>query len=147
MEKGAKLLSTRDRREAGAGDRCSSCPLPNGPEPTQPILQKENTQRPIFSLLPVFSLGKPCYKQSESGQATSKVLPRGERSEGGGGGSTLLLRGSALKDCGLPFRGKLGAIPGGGHPKQGGLGTGGVSGPCHFSVYHLSVFYYPVEFK
>ena len=37
-------------------------------------------------------------------------------------------------------RGELGAVPGGGHPKQeGGLGIGGVSGPCHFSVYHLSL--------
>lgn len=56
-------------------------------------------------------------------------------------------RESALEHCSLPLRGELGAVPEGGHPKQGGLGIGGVSGPCHFSVYHLSLLYYPVEFK
>lgn len=58
--------------------------------------------------------------------------------KGGDWGHTLLLRGSALEDCVLLLRGKLGTVLGGGHPKQGGLGIGGVSGPCHFSVYHLS---------
>lgn len=52
-----------------------------------------------------------------------------------------------LKTAVSPLRGKLGAVPGGGHPKQGDLGIGGVSGPCHFSVYHLSLLYYPVQFK
>lgn len=73
-----------------------------------------NTQRPIFSSLPVFPLGKPCYWQPESGQATSKVLPKGAWNGGGDGGHTLLLPGSALEDCGLPLRGELGAVPGGG---------------------------------
>lgn len=44
-----------------------------------------NTQRPIFSPLPVFPLGKPCSRQPESGQATSEVLPKGAGSGGGAG--------------------------------------------------------------
>lgn len=106
-----------------------------------------NTQRSIFSSLPVFPLGKPCYKLAESGQASSKVSPKGAWSGEGVGGLTPLLRESALEDYDLQLRGEFGAVPGGGHPKQRGLGIGGVPGPCHFSVYHLSLLYYPVEFK
>lgn len=69
------------------------------------------------------------------GEATSKVLPKGAWSGGGDGGHTLLLPGSALEVCGLQLRRELGAVPGGGHPKQGDLGIGGVPRPCYFSGY------------
>lgn len=37
---------------------------------------KGNTQRPVFSSLPVFPRGKHYYRPPESGQAKSKVLPK-----------------------------------------------------------------------
>lgn len=49
----------------------------------------------------MFPLGRPCYKQPESGQTTSEALPKGAWKGGGDVGPTLLLRGSALEDCGL----------------------------------------------
>lgn len=46
------------------------------------------------------------------------------------------------------FAENLAQFPRGGHPKQeGGPGIGGVSEALSFSVYHPSLFYYPVEFK
>lgn len=108
-------------------------PLPSVPAPTQPDCAEGNTQRPIFSSLLVFPLGKPCYGRPDSDQVTSEVLPKGAWSGAGDGDAALL-----LSDCGLRLRGELCAVPGGGHLKQGGLGIGGVSGPCHFSVCYVS---------
>lgn len=47
-----------------------------------------NTQRPVFSSLPVFPLGKPCYSLSRATQPV-RFCPRGAWSVGGNGGHTI----------------------------------------------------------
>ncbi|KAM5325750.1 uncharacterized protein AAES06_012983 [Glossophaga mutica] len=47
-----------DRREAGAGDRCSNCHLPSGPAPTQPILHKETHKGPFYPRFPCLNRAK-----------------------------------------------------------------------------------------
>ena len=84
---------------------------------------------------------------SESGQATSKVLPKGAWSGGGDVGHSLLLRGSALEDSGLCSVETLAQFLGAGTQSREVFVLVGCLGLVIFSVYHLSLLYFPVEFK
>lgn len=92
------MLSAPDRLEAG--DRCSDCPLPSGPAPTQPILHKETHKGPFSPGFPV-PTGETLLQAARVRPNNQSGFAQGCMEGGGDVGHTLLLRGSALGDCGL----------------------------------------------
>lgn len=148
LAKGVELLPARGRQGAGAGDRCSGCPLPSGLAPTRLIVQKEKHKGPFSPRFPFSHWGNPVTGSPSLAKQPVRFCPRVH-----GVGEVL---GTILcYSPGLPLRTAVSrSAPQrtwrsswGRHPKQGGLGIGGVSGPCHFSVYPLPLLHYPVEFK
>lgn len=74
LEKGAELLSAPDRLEAG--DRCSDCPLPSGPAPTQPILHKETHKGPFSPRFPCSHWGDPVTSSLSQAKQPVRLCPR-----------------------------------------------------------------------
>lgn len=97
-KEGCLALSTRQTGNWGQMQRRP--PHPSGPAPTQPILHKDTHKGPFSPGFPCSHRGNPG-TSSESGQTTSQVWPKGAWKRGGDVGHPLLLRGSALEDCGL----------------------------------------------
>ena len=75
---GSSVLSCSSSRQTGSWGKgqMQRLPPPQWTCAHPADFAKGNTQRPVFSSLPVFPRGKHYYRPPESGQAKSKVLPK-----------------------------------------------------------------------